>query len=249
VQKYWIGHGEVAREIALPSPETQVVPGVYWGRADMLDTPAYWALRCSTEENPLHGFAAQNASLLEEIGFCLLGGFGITAELNVAAFKRLKSNGAFDLSKSISEDFVRSLLTEPLDVKGKLHRYRFPNQRARRLIGMREKIADVDLENMPRKWVHLTLRDIPGIGPKTAAWIIRNHFDSDDVAILDVHVIRACLRLQLFPEKITLPRDYESLQDRFLSFASALNVRPAILDAIMWTEMRNEARGRQRLAA
>ena len=52
----------------------------------MLDTPAYWALRCLVEESPLHGFTSTNGSLIDEIGFCLLGGFGITAELNSAAF-------------------------------------------------------------------------------------------------------------------------------------------------------------------
>ncbi|MFL6726688.1 MAG: hypothetical protein ACJ8FS_09270 [Sphingomicrobium sp.] len=223
--------------------------GVLWGRADMLDTPAYWALRCQVEENPLHGFTSASASLLEEIGFCLLGGFGITAELNAAAFERLRSNAVFDLSARISEALVKSLLTEPLEVDGRRLRYRFPNQRARRLFAMRKKLARVDLESMPRPWVHSMLRDISGIGPKTAAWIMRNHFDSDDVAILDVHVIRACARLGVFPDKIVLPRDYEALEERFLKFAHALQVRPAVLDAIMWTDMRNERAPRRRLAA
>jgi thermostable 8-oxoguanine DNA glycosylase len=215
----------------------------------MLDTPAYWALRCLADDNPLHGFTSSTGSLIEEIGFCLLGGFGITAELNSAAFDRLRSSGVFDLSRNISEESIRKLLAEPLELRGRRQKYRFPNQRAARLTAMRRSIHGIDLEQMPRSWVTALLRNIPGIGPKTAAWIIRNHFDSDEVAILDVHVIRACRRLRLFPERVVLPRDYESLQQRFLSFANALNVRPAVLDAVMWTEMRSERKSNRRLAA
>ncbi len=42
----------------------------------------------------------------------------------------------------------------------------------------------------------------------------------------------------LFPENYRLPRDYETLEQRFLAFANALSVRTAVLDAIMWREMR-----------
>jgi len=249
VQRYWIGRGDSAREICLPEPESEVLAGLSWGRADALDTAAYWALRCMAEDNPLHGFSSSSGSLVEEIGFCLLGGFGITAELNAAAFDRLKAANVFSVSASISEQRIRALLLEPLQVNGRPHRYRFPNQRARRLHAMRCKLLGVDIEELPIADVSTILRDIPGIGPKTASWIIRNHFGSDDVAILDVHVIRACSRLRLFPEQIKLPRDYDLLEEKFISFARAIEVRPAVLDAVMWTDMRNEPRSYRRLAA
>jgi thermostable 8-oxoguanine DNA glycosylase len=187
--------------------------------------------------------------LFEEIGFCLLGGFGITAELNTAAFCRLRDAGVFDHEINIVEDDIRLLLIEPLQIDGRARRYRFPNQRARRLAAMRERIAHADLDPLSENQLRVLLLSIEGIGPKTAAWIIRNHFDSDAVAILDIHVIRASSRLNLFPEKVALPRDYDFLQERFLRLAAALEVRPAVLDAVMWTEMRNENRTRQRLAA
>ena len=41
----------------------------------------------------------------------------------------------------------------------------------------------------------VALRDwllaIPGIGPKTASWIVRNRTGSSAVAIIDVHILRA----------------------------------------------------------
>jgi N-glycosylase/DNA lyase len=249
VQRYWVGIGCSAREVILPAPDSEVIRGIAWGRADTLDTAAYWALRCCIEDDPLHGFTSENGILIDEIGFCILGGFGITAELNQAAFKRLKSAGVFDLSVSTTEAQIKDLLLEPLDVHGRRQRYRFPNQRAKRLSVMRGRFADFRLEGAPVASVHAALRDVPGIGPKTAAWIIRNHFGSDDVAILDVHVLRACSRLRLFPEKVVLPRDYDHLQNRFLEFADALRVRACVLDAVMWSDMRTEPRSRRRFAA
>lgn len=40
----------------------------------------------------------------------------------------------------------------------------------------------------------------------------------------------------LFPKTYRLPRDYEALERKFLSFAQALQVRASVLDAIMWRE-------------
>lgn len=238
VQTFWIGTGDAAKEIHLPSPETEVLPGILWGRGEMLDTAAYWALRCMTEDNPLHGFISANACIVKEIGFCLLGGFGVKAEINGAAFERLDQAGVFELSEHITESGIRDLLIQPLLIAGRPHRYRFPNQRARRIASMRNHLSTVDLNGLSGAELKEALLRVNGIGPKTAAWIIRNHFDSDEVAILDVHVVRACARLQLFPASISLPRDYEPLEAKFLMFAHALEVRPAILDAVMWQDMR-----------
>ncbi len=244
MQEFWIGAGDAAKQILLPPPDEEVIPGVVWGKGEMLDTAAYWALRCIAEENPLHGFVSEDSNLVEEIGFCVLGGFGIKAELNGAAFDRLKSAGAFDLSHAISENQIRDLLIEPLDVSGRKIKYRFPNQRAIRLNSMRESLSDTDMSSFTPETLKSYLSTLRGIGPKTAAWIVRNHFDCDDVAIIDIHVIRACKALNVFPDNFSLPKDYAPLEIRFLDFARAMNIRPAVLDAVMWNEMRDAHRAR-----
>jgi thermostable 8-oxoguanine DNA glycosylase len=239
MQQYWIGYGDEARVVTLPGPDIEVLPGVPWGRGDALDTPAYWALRCETDTNPLHGFCRPGGSLVEEVGFCMLGGFGITMELNIAAYERLADAGVFDLESFTTEDQIRSLLCVPLSVFGKSRRYRFPNQRAARLAAMRKRLSAVDYKALPEEEAALILRGLPGIGPKTAAWILRNHYGSDSVAILDIHVIRACIKLGVFPSNPKLPQDYEPLQQRFLELADKLAIKPSILDAVMWTDMRS----------
>jgi thermostable 8-oxoguanine DNA glycosylase len=82
------------------------------------------------------------------------------------------------------------------------------------------------------------LMAFPGVGPKTASWIVRNLTGSNDVAILDVHVIRAGQTMGLFPHEIRLPHDYEVLEDLFLKFANGIGVGAASLDALIWSQMR-----------
>ena len=196
-------------------------------------------LRCSADENPLHGFLSNSGSLVEEIAFCLLGGFGITAEMNGAVFERLKLQGMFELENSFTVEHIKQLLLKPVVVGNRERRYRFPNQRAERLHIMRNILSEATISDWSRDQAIELLKQIPGIGPKTAAWVIRNHFDCDKVAILDVHVIRACKNLRLFPRDVRLPKDYSLLEAAFINFANAIEIRPAILDAVMWTEMRS----------
>jgi len=158
-------------------------------------------------------------------------------ELNRAAWEHLRDKGIFDLP--IPEvGKIEAWLCEPLVVDGRSTRYRFPRQRAVRIACA---LATSNLRESDRS-EPLALRNalmhLPGIGPKTASWIVRNWAGSDAVAILDVHVLRAGQIMGLFPRDLRLPRDYASLERDFLDFARALGVRPSLLDAIIWREMR-----------
>jgi thermostable 8-oxoguanine DNA glycosylase len=238
VQSVWAGYGDGARLIALPDSDEEVVCGVRWGAADNVGTPAYWAVRCRWNLESTASFACGASSLIEEVGFCLLGGYSVTYEANLAAFKWLRGHGVFDLSANVPESQILALLSHPLEVQGRPRRYRFPNQRAMRIAAMRQRIAESPPDSTSPRALRDHLMLFKGIGPKTASWIVRNHLDSDEVAIIDVHVLRACRRMNLFPENILLPRDYGALEERFLNFAKAINVRSSMLDAVMWTETR-----------
>jgi thermostable 8-oxoguanine DNA glycosylase len=238
MQSVWAGYGAGARLISLPDSGEEVMRGVPWGAPDHLGTPAYWAVRChwNTESTP--SFACGANSLVEEVGFCLLGGFSVTFEANMAAFKWLREHRVFDLNVDVRESQIRDLLSHPLDVNGRPRRYRFPNQRASRLVAMRRRMTELPQETLSPRDLRDHLLSFEGIGPKTASWIVRNYLDSDDVAIIDVHVLRACRRMKLFPDEISLPRDYGVLEEKFLNFANAIKVRASLLDAVMWVETR-----------
>jgi N-glycosylase/DNA lyase len=86
------------------------------------------------------------------------------------------------------------------------------------------------------------LMKLPGIGPKTASWIVRNWCGSDEVAILDIHVIRAGILMKLFSTKDRPERNYLDMERRFLDLANALNTSAANLDALIWQQMRSTPR-------
>jgi N-glycosylase/DNA lyase len=137
-----------------------------------------------------------------------------------------------------SAEEIRALLREPVLVGGKPKRYRFPNQRAARLTeALRIVEESPPCPDDPLRF-RRDLMTIPGIGPKTASWITRNWLGCDQVAILDIHIIRAGLIIGLFGMHQKVERDYEAMEVRFLAFAKAIDVRPSLLDAVMWRSMR-----------
>ena len=230
----------------LPSgwnPDGEVIEGVLWGRPEWVPSPAYWALLAATANEAQHGFSDKDLTLEEEVGFCLLGGYGITAELNKAYFDLLRSEGIFAAGAHVSAERIEALLRQPVDVDGRSRRYRFPRQKSVRISAALAQLGAMTLPRHDHLAFRRALMTIPGIGPKTASWIVRNWLESDEVAILDIHVLRAGELIGLFDRGYSLPRDYERLERRFLDFCGALGVRAALMDAIIWTEMRQLGRG------
>lgn len=136
------------------------------------------------------------------MGACLLGGHGIPAAIGLAAFNKLKDCGAFD-AQPPSEATLYEWLSEPIKTGKKSVRYRFARQKSRYLSVALNRL---DVEMPPtdsgralRDW----LTSIPGIGHKTASWIARNWLCADDVAILDIHILRRDY-LQVFSRETLL---------------------------------------------
>ncbi len=218
-------------------PEDEVIAGVAWGKPEWIPSPAYWARLARHAVLPLRLFG-RSATLQEELGFCLLGGHGITAEVNLAAHKRLKDEGVYDAGKLPSVDVIRALLLEPLKIDHRAVKYRFPNQKAERISRALRALSSNQISYDDGCKLRDFLLTIPGVGPKTASWVARNWLDSDDVAILDIHVERAGRIIGLFDAGHRLPRDYAKMEEKFLLFCEGLEVRPSVLDAIIWSTMR-----------
>lgn len=215
-----------------------ILPGVPMGREDQLLTPAYWKWRCSVGEEEGHDYISRGGTLEDEVIFCILGGFGIKMEINDAFFRHLKAQGALSTESPASEGEILTLLWQAIDVDGRPHRYRFPQQRAYRIAKAIEFLRDWDPSGLTDLQFRDTLCTMPGVGPKTASWITRNWRGAETVAILDIHVMRAGWYLGIFELNSQLPRDYSKLEAKFLHFAEMLDVRPAVLDAVMWSDMR-----------
>jgi thermostable 8-oxoguanine DNA glycosylase len=163
--------------------------------------------------------------------------------MNHAIYDRLKAEEIFGPGKTPLSTDIAKLLRERIIVSGRPMRYRFPNQRAVRLAEAMRLIEETPPASDDPLKFRRDIMKISGIGPKTASWITRNWLGSDEVAILDIHIIRAGILIGLFDRRQTVPRDYETMEARFLEFAKALDVRPSLLDAVMWRAMRKLGRG------
>jgi N-glycosylase/DNA lyase len=221
----------------LPNPDKEVMTGVKWGRCDEIFTPAYWKLQYHLHEEFFsNDFYRISHDLVEEICACILGGFGMKAELGMLAFERLRD--LYLLEPGVSAEELETALAIPFLSNDKRVKYRFPKQKAKYLNHFlnRPDLDQIPVDNdlLMRKW----LTSIKGIGMKTASWITRNWLDSQHVAILDVHIYRAGLIAGFFEFGSSLINDYEELEKRYLTFSNELKVNAANLDSLMWLQLK-----------
>jgi N-glycosylase/DNA lyase len=205
-----------------------------WGQPWELGTAAYWAEQ--TRRRPPVTSHALGESLAEEVAACLLGGHGIPAAVGLAAFYAARDAGLLDQVPTVAA--LHGLLCTPLHVPGRPRpvRYRFAAQRAHRLASALANLHASEPPSHP-----LELRDwllgLPGIGPKTASWVVRNHCGCQRVAVVDVHVHRAGLAAGFFATRWRLPRDYRRFELAFCEVARLAEVSAPALDACIWDQL------------
>lgn len=235
--RYWDQNVDIQRE--LPDVDQEVLPGVVWGEPSAIFTPAYWITQFwmhgldKVSESPYRSCG----SMQEELVFCMLGGFGITAELAASAFEACQGAQLIS-SLETSPERWQQVLQQPLSVDGRSVRYRYPNQKAKYLAGAMEYLRSHEICMTNGKKMRDDLLQINGVGPKTAGWVVRNYLDSDEVAILDIHLIRAGMLCDLFSPSQRVEKDYFEMEMRFLEFCERLGARPAVLDCLIWDQMR-----------
>ena len=219
----------------LPPADAEISSGLRWGRFEQLSTPAYWAAQSWMWEleEPTHFKLGKDAR--EEILACVLGGYGIPAEVGLAAYARLQPK--IETGEIEDEDAVRAELTKPLTVRGRQVRYRFANQKAK-YVAAAFRCFDPRVLELDDRGLRDALTELPGIGSKTASWIVRNLRSSDAVAILDVHLLRTGRLLGIFPNGMVVERHYRELEELFLSFADGIRTRASILDSVIWMTVR-----------
>jgi thermostable 8-oxoguanine DNA glycosylase len=146
--------------------------------------------------------------------------------------------GESHISKKISFELSQPQF-EPRSASGVLRRYRFPHMKTRLIVNARrwlvaqgslnEALADIKSEPERRR----LLCECPGLGNKTASWLLRNVGLASRLAILDIHVVRA---LQAAGRVTTerLPRDYEVVEAAFIQWCDELGAPPAAFDLFVW---------------
>ena len=181
-----------------------------------------------------------------ELLFCLLGGFGVTYEHGrsaAAVISRLEPFSEDWDDDALFEAIVRALMRpqfEPRRQDGSFRRYRFPRHKASMIVNARRWLRD----NAPLNERLLTiggckarrelLSECPGVGLKTASWVLRNLGLGSGLAIIDTHVLRALSDSGRVPETVRLPRDYELAENAFLKWCEELRAPPAAFDLFVW---------------
>lgn len=238
MQKIRIYHCNREQDVLLPQSSIEVVPGVEWGHHYCFGSPSYWYLMANYASLAgIHSNHRLGETLEEEITACLLGGFGMKAELGIAAFARLKEHGILD--KASNKEEILRLLLIPFDIGGRPHRYRYPEQKSGYISSALGKLRN-ERPNISRP--SLEFRDwlisFDGIGLKTASWIARNYLASDDVAILDIHILRAGKLMGIFNPLQKVEKHYREMEKSFVQMAKAMDVKTSLLDALIWDQMR-----------
>lgn len=234
--------GEETLQREVPSPDTHVVPNVPWGRPEVLFTPAYWMTQCWMRERTFQPSSHRlGQNLREEVIACLLGGHGIPAEVGLAAFERLRDRGLIS-DACVSAEILSEHLREPLVVLGRQITYRFWSQKARYIAQTLRTLTVQTTSYESHHELRSYLMRLPGVGPKTASWVVRNWLGSNEVAILDVHIVRAGQLMNLYSLNDYAADNYFAMEQRFLDLAAAIDEPASYLDALIWSEMRRTPR-------
>jgi len=198
----------------------------------------------------------EERSLWHELVACILGS-GVPFEHAKAAAAYLDKSGLIRTSAQcrydIFEKHIATALGEPIfppyTKDGRGRKYRFPRLRANHIrrtaeciYGRGDTIAQLLLGHRDQHSarVHLIERAV-GIGPKQASLFLRNVGFSDELAILDVHVLRYMFLVGLLPVCFTTVqclRRYEAIESRLHAYAHKLDVTVGSLDTAIWVAMR-----------
>jgi len=194
--------------------------------------------------------------LLLELVTAILGS-QVSFEMAANAAFKVYENGLLRKKEIINQE--SSMLAKKIEyvLKQPLHdaswnnngrRYRFPTLRAHQIAKTMENIyrshgsliGILNNYSLASKARIQLVRTALGIGPKQASLFLRNVGYTDDLAVLDIHVLRymgmlGMTNLKASPSSL---HSYEKTENRLLEHSSALGFTVGCLDQAIWVTMR-----------
>lgn len=195
--------------------------------------------------------------ILDEFFFVLLGGFGISYELNLSGLQILKNKGLLKreyyknennlqtTEKKIREQFSKKQF-EPATNNGELRKYRYIETKPKIITKAANwlwkscdwKIYE-QLNKLETEESRIWLCNCPGIGMKSASWLLRNTGLNDDCAVFDVHILRFLNYLGFQVPKQLTEKMYLSLEDALRNVCNNVGVSLGKMDYLLWLLSRN----------
>lgn len=208
----------------------------------------------------LNEFSNRNLAsqaIMDEFFFVLLGGFGISYEQNISGLKVLKSKGFIDSNlyrtKQLAENTAFKLRLElstpqfePATKSRGLRRYRFIETKPNVISNAGLWLWQECQWQLPEKVnsfcaadARLWLCDCPGLGMKSASWLLRNAGFNDDCAVFDVHIMRFLSKIGLsVPDQLTV-KAYLQLEDTLRAICQRIGASLGAMDYLLWVLGRN----------
>ena len=210
-----------------------------WEEAGRLYTKDYWAVQYRLDDSLYNSFRI-GASLTEEVVACLLGGYGMKAEMGLWAFHRLKNKQL--INRRTTQETLEEAIAQPFWVNGRELHYRFPGQKASYIYDFLQRGDIREMEMLSGSELRERLLTVRGVGPKTASWIARNYSECNDVAIVDIHLYRAGRLAGFISPEWDIRKDYYKIEESFLSFCESINASPSRMDSSIWSQMKGSGR-------
>ena len=191
----------------------------------------------------------EECELWREFACCVLSS-QVPFELAEAAAAEIVRVGALDVAATGSQvSALRDVLQRPLEVEGRRRRYRFHETKSRQLAAsccaVREAAGSLGAlltgflrPEDARVWL---VQHAPGMGPKQASMFLRNVGLSQDLAVLDRHVLEYMATQDLCDGDlrfVSRMSDYLQLEARLRRHALRLGHSMGDLDRAIWVVMR-----------
>jgi N-glycosylase/DNA lyase len=192
--------------------------------------------------------------LIKELLVCILGS-GVRHNVSVAYATGVIQSNLLIKKKILNNDIqlaIKEFLQSPVKSctgNSVYRRYRYPNRGAKfishSIVNIYNKYrslkklvsSDLDVFTLRRELIYLC----PGIGPKQASHFLKNIGYTDELAILDRHIIRY---MELAGEnneirlKIATIDKYEEIEKHFISLINKFQYSVSVVDQAMWFVMR-----------
>ncbi len=191
-----------------------------------------------------------------EFLICILGS-GVRYELSLAYASAVQSALLTrNLNKRMTSNehvySIEDILNSPAhsSINGKTYsRYRYPKRAAKHIT---ESFCNIEQEygslkdmvgamNAPSDLRRELIDLCPGIGPKQSSHYVKNIGFTDNVAILDRHILNYLKLIDgvdICPRQVSKIEKYEEVERRFIDKVSKFNYAVSVVDQSMWFVMR-----------
>ena len=187
--------------------------------------------------------------LFKQLVICILSS-SIKYEIALKYTERLCNNNCLEslIKLNIEENLIEEHLTNPIIINGKKIRYRFPKSKAKQLYltALNLYSQKNNIKNILNSCKDTLLirnkivETCSGVGLKQASMYLRNISFSDNLAILDTHLIDYLKLLGLLPLSYTCKtkNKYLNAEKIYLGYVNNLEQNIKYLDPAIWGTMK-----------